>query len=220
MTKKLTYYKATRPNGRDFHTNTVDYGEALTSGDTITHAYTRKEQVAGRASTYLSISTSASDCTGMKWPCRLFVVEPVGRALKADSDLPNKRRVAALRVVAELPAHEVFGPNGAAVAALIARAGRLTRDESNRLGAAGGAARGAASGAAWGAAGYAARGAAWGAAWYAAGYAARYAARGAAEYAAGYAAGYAAFALLVQDLISEEHFNTLYGPWASVIGES
>jgi hypothetical protein len=27
-------------------------------------------------------------------------------------------------------------------------------------------------------------------------------------------------ALLVQDLISEEHFNTLYGPWASVMEES
>ena len=184
----ITYYKATRPNGRDFYTNTVDYAEALTSGETITHRHTSKEQVKGDAGTYLSISTSAADCTGMRWPCRLFVVEPVGCALKADDTLPNKRRVSSLRVVAELPAHEVFGPNGEAVAALIERAGRLTSDELDRLYAA----RGAARGAAWDAA----RGAAWGAA------------RG------------AVLALVVQDLITPEYFNSLYGPWASVIGES
>ena len=201
MTKKLTYFKATRPNGRDFYTNTVDYAEALATGDTITHSHPRKEQVAGRASTYLSISTSASDCTGMSWPCRLFVVEPVGRALKADSGYPNKRRVAALRVVAELPAYEAFGPNGAAVAALIVRAGRLTGDEANRLSAA----WFAATDAAWFAATDAARDAAWFAAWFA------------ARDAATDAATDATLALVVQDLIAPEQFNALYGPWARVI---
>jgi hypothetical protein len=31
------------------------------------------------------------------------------------------------------------------------------------------------------------------------------------------AAGDAAFALLVRDLITAEHFDVLYGPWASVM---
>jgi len=240
MSKKLQYFKATRPNGRDFYTGTVDYGAALVSGETITHPTARMDQVSGRASTYLSISTSAADCAGFSWPCRLFVVESVGRALKADDTLPNKRRVSGLRVVAELPAHEVFGPNGAKVAALIERAGRLTRDEVNRLDAARDAAwcaaryaardaarcaaryaaRDAARHAARDAARYAARDAARDAARYAAWYAARYAAWDAAWYAARYAARYAALALVVQDLITEEYFNTLYGPWASVIGDA
>ena len=30
-----SYYKATRPDGTDFYTGTVDYGAALASGDTI-----------------------------------------------------------------------------------------------------------------------------------------------------------------------------------------
>ena len=184
MSKKIVYYKATRPDGTDFHTGAVNYGAALATGETITHPTARKDQVGDRPSTYLSISTSATDCTGFSWPCRMFVVEPVGSALKVAATLPNKRRVSALRVVAELPAHGVFGPNGAKVAALIERAGRLTIDEERRLSAA------------WSAA----RDAAW--------YAARNAARN------------AALALVVQDLITEEHFNTLYGPWASVIGDA
>jgi hypothetical protein len=46
------------------------------------------------------------------------------------------------------------------------------------------------------------------------------AARAAARDAAGAAAGDAAWALVVRDLISPEHFDTLYGPWATVVGEA
>ena len=77
-----------------------------------------------------------------------------------------------LRVIGELPAREVFGPHGAAVVALIERAGRLTAREAKRLDAAWNAARDA------------------------------------------------ALALVARDLISTEHFDALYGPWASVIGEA
>ena len=52
----------------------------------------------------------------------------------------------------ELPAPEVFGPQGAHVVALLERARRLTPDEASALGAALDAALGAARGAAWGAA--------------------------------------------------------------------
>ena len=177
----MQYFKAVRPDGMDFFTCTVDYGAALHSGDVVRHPSATQEK--GDAGTYLSVATSAADCTGFSWPCRLFVVKPVGRALKAGDHHPNKRRVSALCVVSELPAHEVFGPQGEAVVALIERAGRLTFDEAQRLSAAGDAA--------WDAAGNAAGSAAWD----------------------------AALALVVRDLISVEHFNTLYGPWASVIGD-
>jgi hypothetical protein len=43
------------------------------------------------------------------------------------------------------------------------------------------------------------------------------AARDAARYAAWYAARDATLALVVKDLITPDQFNTLYGPWASVM---
>ena len=75
------------------------------------------------------------------------------------------------------------------------------------------AARDAAADAAADAARSAARYAAWSAAWNAA----RHAARDAAADAARDAARYAALALVVRELISEEDFQVLYGPWASVM---
>ena len=133
-----TYYKATRPNGTDFHTGTIDYGAALLTGDPVTHpAFDRK----ATAKSYLSVSTSPTDCTGFSWPCRLFRVEPIGRAYKVGSDLPNKRAVCALVVAEELPAREVFGPNGEAVVAVIDRARLLTQDEAERITATWAAAR-------------------------------------------------------------------------------
>jgi len=239
MNTKVQYFKAVRPNGRDFHTNSVDYGAALVSGEVITH--TSATQTSGDAGTYLSVSTVATDCTGMQWPCRLLLVEAVGDVQEAGSDLPNKRCVSALRVVAELPAQEVFGPNGEAVAALLERAWHLTADEADRLRTAWDAAWGATRDAAWGATRDATmdatrdatRDAAWDAAWAATRGATRGATRDAtrdatrgatrdatrdaAWGATRGAARDAALALIVRDLISEEHFNTLYGPWVSVI---
>ena len=116
-----TCYKATRPDGRDFYSGTVDYAAALLDGTVVEHpAFDRKGGAAG----YLSVSVSAADCTGFRWPCRLFVVEPVGLAFRVGDDLPNKRAVRALRVVEERPAWEAFGPNGEAVVAVIDRAAR------------------------------------------------------------------------------------------------
>jgi hypothetical protein len=106
-----------------------------------------------------------------------------------------------LTVVREIDAHLALGPNGRYVAGVIKRTRQLTYQEAVDLRAAWGAAWGAARDAAWGAARGATRGAARGAAWDAA--------RG--------AAWGAAIALLVRDLISDEHFDSLYGPWAKVI---
>lgn len=134
---EMRYYKATRPNGTDLRTGTVDYGAALKSGAVLEHP---AKFCRNNPATYFSVSIAPTDCTGMRWPCRLFRVEPVGRAWRNDV-LPSKRCCSRLRVVEELPAHEAFGPQGREVAALIERAGRLTADEIAGLRVAGVAAR-------------------------------------------------------------------------------
>lgn len=186
----MRYWKATRLDGTDFWRGTTDYGQALESGAVLEHPkrFKRNDPM-----TYFSVAIVPTDCAGMEWPCRLFRVEPVGRAWRNDG-IPNKRCCSRLRVVEELPAHEALGPQGQEVAALIDRVGRLTAAEINGLGIAWRAAWGAAQGAAWGAARAAAQEAAQGAAWGAA-------------------------ALLTRDLITPEQFDVLYGPWKEVIGD-
>ena len=189
----LTYYKCVRPDGTDFHTGRIDYAAALASGEIIEH---RATMIRDDPSTYLSVSIHPTNCTGMRWPCRLFRVEPVGRTLTASIN-DSKRACSALRVVEELPAHQALGPQGEQVAAVIERAGRLTAEEVRRLDAAWNAAWNAAQDAARDAARNAARNAAWDAAWNAA---------------------WNALALLTRDLISQEHYDMLIGPWRDVIG--
>jgi hypothetical protein len=212
----VEFYKCTRPDGTDFQTGTVDYAGALETGEVLAHP---AKMVRNEPATYFSVSITPTDCTGMEWPCRLFEVEPVGRVLTHDR-LPSKRCCSRLRVVAELPPHEALGPQGEAVAALIDRAGRFTADEVERLAAAWAAAWVAVRDAARAAGRAAAGDAAWAAARAAGRAAARDAAGAAAGAAVWAAAGDAAWALLVRDLITAEHFNTLYGPWASVIEEA
>ena len=148
-------------------------------GEIVRHPAPGTEDARG----YLSVSVSPTDCTGMKWPCRLFEVEPVEDFLvwEPTPSLPAKRASHAWRVVRELPAHEALGPNGVEVAAFLELLPTLTRTQ-------------------WSAA----RDAAWDAAWVAACDAARVAARD--------AAWDAAWALVVRDLISTDHFDVLTAP--------
>jgi hypothetical protein len=135
----------------------------------------------------------------MRWPCRLFVVEPVGESWTPNARrLPNKRGCHALRVVGERPAHEALGPQGEHVAALVERARGLSSDELARLDAVRGAAWGAARDAAWDAV----RGAAW----------------GAARDAARDAAWDAALGLVARDLIATEQYDALTLPWRQTVG--
>ncbi len=201
-----SYYKATRPDGTDFYTGTVDYGAALASGDTI-RLDSDETEFPGPG--WLHLATVPTECDGMTWPCRLFEVEPVGD-VHHDEDHPHKIGCREVRVLRELPAHEAFGPQGEQVAALIERARCLTAAEIKRLHAAWYAARAAARAAA--------RYAAWDAARAAARYTARNAAWDAAGYAAGDAAGYAAWSLVARDLISTDAYDTLTRPWGEVIG--
>lgn len=193
-----TYYKATRVDGTDFYTGTVDYAAALASGEVIRHP---ANKVRDQPATYFSVSVRASDCTNFKWPCRLFRVEPVGRVMANLAASPNKRAVSALRVVEELPAHMALGPNGEQVAAFIERVRALSAEQIRALEVAWSAARPAARDATWDAA----WDATWEAAWDAAGYA--------AWAATGHAAPDAAVAILVRDLISPEDYAILTQPF-------
>ena len=238
-----TYYKAVRPNGASFHNPGFRWlPEGWTSGDPIPDGWTvthpNYSPTACDAGYYLSAATVATDCAGMAWPCVLLEVEPVGEVRTPHpSGLPHERAAAAWRVVRELPATDALGPQGAVVAALIERAGRLSVDEAKRLDAAWDAAWTAARDAAWGAAWTAAREAAWTAAWEAAREAAREAAWeaaidsawdaawGAARTAAWEAARTAAreaartaLGLIARDLISRDHYDMLTLPWRSVVG--
>lgn len=111
MTKQ--YYKAVRHDYGSFHDPSFKYGPV---GTEIHHPNPQRK-VSGAAN-YLSVSVVPTDCTGFRWrvdgkESRLLVIEAIGRAWTPEPDeLPNKRAVAGLRVVAELPISAAFGPQG------------------------------------------------------------------------------------------------------------
>ena len=215
-----TYYKAIRPDGTSFYDPDFRWvpESGLIEGVVVTHPAPHDANPSG----WLSVATVPTDCTGMRWPCRLLAVEPVeGNPVTAPlDDMPHRRAASAWRVVRELPATDALGPQGVEVAAIIERASRLTPDEVRRLSAARDAAWDAAWAAAWAAAWDAAWDAARDAAWDAAWGAARDAAWTAAWGAAWTAAWGAAWAALTRDLITTEQYDTLMGPWRLVISHS
>ena len=198
------YYKAVRPNGGSFYDPDFRWlpegwvpGNPIPTDWVVRHPNpgAKLEKGSGaRASRYLSVATVPTDCTGFRWPCVLLEVEAVDQAY-LDDQYPSKRRICAARVIRELPAHEVFGPQGAEVVAILDRAAKLTAEEVQNLAAA------------------------WDAAWVAAWDAARDAARVAAWDAARVAARDAAVATLARDLITTEHHDLLIGPWRAVMGD-
>ncbi len=128
-----TYFKAVRPDGLDFHSRTIDYGKAAKSrSKKIKHP----SPVAGSdsAARYFSVATVPTDCTGFTWPARLFEVEPVGDVWTPHAEsMPNKRAAAALKILRELPAWQLFGPNGEAIVAIIDRFAAMTSTERSAL---------------------------------------------------------------------------------------
>jgi hypothetical protein len=207
-----TLYKATRTDGTDFRTGTVDYGAHCGKRALVGHPFPDQKMVSNDASTYLSVSVSAADTLiGGSWPCRLFRVEARGSVLSGLSASPNKRAVQSLKVVEELPAWQSLGPNGDHVVAFIEKCRVLSADELKRLAAAWeAAARAAARDAAWAAAGATARAAA--------GDAARAAAWDAVGEAAGGAARGAALALVVRDVLPQRDYDILTMPCRRAIG--
>ncbi len=190
----MTYWKAVREDGTDFYSGTVrwapEQGDIPAEGIAVAHP--TSTAWGEDHSTHLCASTSPTDCTGFKWPCRLLEMEPVA---EVHEHAGSKVSALSWRVVRELPAMQALGPQGAAVAALIDGLRRLDAEALARLADAWDAAvRGAVRGAAWGAA----RVAAWDAV------------RGAVRDAAD--AADAAVALVVWDLITSEHRDTLTAP--------
>ena len=191
-----TYYKATRTDGTSFH----DAKTTWTVGETVKiNRLDRRKTMCGTGILHASDAPGES-LVGGSWPCRLFEVE--GEPVAQEG---HKFGFHELTVVRELPAWQALGPNGEAVAAPIEQVRSLTSEHAQRLASAWRAAWRAA----WDAARYAAWDAARDAAWGAA--------RNAAWYAAAGMAGDAAAALVVRDLISDEQFQVLYGPWASAM---
>ena len=199
-----TYYKAVRTDGTDFYSGRVLWDRV---GEIVEHPDPGGDDAKG----YLSVSVSPTDCTGMKWPCRLFEVEPVEGVpvWEPTPSLPSKRAAHAWRVVRELPAYEALGPRGAEVAAFLDLLPTLTSTQWV-------AAWEATWNATWNAARDVAGGAAWVATWVASQAAVEDAAWDAAGDVAGDVAGDiaadAAWALLVRDLITTEQFDVLTAP--------
>jgi hypothetical protein len=214
MTHRDIYYKATRLNGTDFRTGRVKYevgkcvrplphdGERMLCGPGFLHA----------------ADVPAETLVGGTWPCRLFEVK--GKPSKGfNNAFPHKGGFRQLVVVREIEAWRALGPNGSEVAELIERARRLTAEEVDELAAA------------WRAASRVGQEVDRVAARVAVRVAARYAARDAASDAARFAAVWGdawdavrvaasdvTAALVVRDLISEEYFNVLHGPWKAAVG--
>src|SRR5574343_2028158 len=176
------YYKATRPDGTDFYTGTVNYAAALTSGEPLPELSGDAMEFPGPG--WYHLATVPTECVGMEWPCRLFEAEPVGDVFM-DNGHRYKIGCMSVRVLREIEAHRVFGPQGEQVAALIERCRTSSAAEADRLAAARYAALDAtldaALDAAWDAARATARAAALDAALDAAWDAARATARGAAR---------------------------------------
>ena len=177
----MTYWKAVREDGTDFYSGTVrwapEQGDIPAEGIAVAHP--TSTAWGEDHSTHLCASTSPTDCTGFKWPCRLLEMEPVA---EVHEHAGSKVSALSWRVVRELPAMQALGPQGAAVAALIDGLRRLDAEALARLADARDAARDAVRGAAWDAVD---------AAWDAAD---------------------AAVALVVWDLITSEHRDTLTAP--------
>jgi hypothetical protein len=190
----VTLYKAVRPDGGSFYDPSFRW---LTKAGNLPRRPVTHPATGGLG--YLSASTSPADCTGLRWPCRLLTVEPVGDLFAPDlTTLPNKRAARSFRVTGEVESWRALGPNGELVAAIIDKARTVTPQQAAGLVAAGDAARVAARDAAGVAAGDAARAAAGDAAWA--------------------AAGDAAWAAVVRDLITPEQHRLLAGPWEQVMG--
>lgn len=185
-----TYYKATAMTGLDFYSGTIDYATAI--GGRVRAPSSPRKRGDGFYRCCTEGVLHASDA-----PSETLVGGSWPCRLFEVSGRPvasegHKYGFRSLAVVREVESWRALGPNGREVAALIDQAGRLTADKATRLAAARVAAR----------------------------VAARAAARDAARDAACHAARDAAWALVVRDLISDEHCNILYGPWASVFGEA
>lgn len=128
-----TYFKAIREDGFDFATKTIDYGKAAKSrSKKVTHP--RPKIGSPDASQYLSVARVSTDCTGFIWPARLLQVEPTGDSWTPHaSSMPNKVAVTELKIIRELPAWQLFGPEGEHIVVIIDQFAALDRKSKEDL---------------------------------------------------------------------------------------
>ena len=191
------YYKATRPNGFDFYSGTVDYAGALESGRPLKRKLVDPDYPFECCSStvYHASDTPSETLIGGKWPCRLF--EVTGRPVAREG---HKFGFRSLRVIREIEAWKALGPNGREVVGLWNEVSEWSgRQHSAAYDAARSTAR-------------AAHVAACDAAYDAARSTARVAAFDTAYYDAAYAVRYATSVLVVRDLITPEQFDVLFAP--------
>lgn len=83
----------------------------------------------------LVASTDPVRLSCLVWPCRLFVVEPVGKPVLWQPDMPSLPLWTASewQAVHEVPSHAVFGPQGWLIPPLLRQARKLTDKQLHRL---------------------------------------------------------------------------------------
>ncbi len=210
----MMWYKVTRLDGSSFRDPTVTYevGKRVRP-----KPYSGKRELCGEGTLHASRSAPEAMRYG-KWPCRLFEVE--GTPFVTDTD---KAGFGQLRVVRELDAWRVFGPNGRHVVAVLDRFKVCTPDEISRLRSSWDAARTATRDAAWVATRETARETAWVATRDAVWVATWETVRGAVRDAAWETAWETAWGAVIADLVGQHgytqtHHDLLTGPWRKVVG--
>jgi hypothetical protein len=124
------YYKTTQRDGKDFWTQTIDYGRVCGTGEIIRHPSSKVLDPKDDA-TCLSISSTPGDSLGSGGDePRLFVVRPVGEVAHF---IANWYGTLALQVLEERPIAEAFGPNGVEFLEFAESVPKLSVDEVRSL---------------------------------------------------------------------------------------
>jgi hypothetical protein len=122
----MTLYKAVdKKDGRDFYSHSIDYVSKIGESTPVNHPQPVRDSEDARY--YISVSVKAGDCTGFRWPATLLEVTSVGKTWTPHpGGMPNKRAAVGVRVVRELPAHLLFGPQGEVLVGMIEAFDKMT----------------------------------------------------------------------------------------------
>lgn len=125
----MIHYKAIRLDGSGFSFRSSALRWSGQPGQVVRHP---KPDLNSGPAYSLSASVSPTDCTGMRLPCRLLAVEPVG-PVRPDGRTVSGVRAAAWEVIEELPAWQALGPQGREVLALLGRLEQVNITEARRI---------------------------------------------------------------------------------------
>jgi len=214
----MTWYKATRPDGTDYHTGTIHYEP----GKRVRPAKSSKRVLCGPGVLHASTSPEKAVSYNARWPWRLFEVE--GRPFLTDDYDPHKAGFKQLCVVKEVPPYLAFGPNGKLAMRVISKVVELDaqqiRDLAASRAALWAALRDVSRPALWAALRDALRPVSWDALWDAS----RAALRDVSWDASRAAVWDVLRAVVTADLVGQygltkQHIRILYRPWQQVVGD-